>query len=302
MLPERRGSISARFRHIASDLVGVVHTDRMTKFYIGYLLFIIVLGAIGPEITPYPYDAYIYTSGGDLNSLAPPSVDHPLGTTDNGRDVLSRIMYGARPTAVTGLLGGIIIITIGSTIGISSGYYGGRLDSVLMRFTDFVYGVPLIPFAIVLLSFFEIGFFSSIVVIGLILWRSSARVLRSQVLQIKERPFITAEKATGASDLRIIVKHIIPNIVPMMGLLFSLAIGGAILVQAALAFIGVVDPFVPSWGVMLRNAYSSGYMGTALWWSLPPGILISLTVLSAFMVGRKVTGASDGNDAIAKAG
>lgn len=278
-----------------------VGRDRMAKIYLGYLLFVITLGAIGPEITPYGYEQYMYTDSGQLMRIAPPSLEHPLGTTENGFDVLSRVMYGARPTVLTGILGGTVIIAIGSTVGITAGYFGGRVDNVLMRVTDFVYGVPLIPFAIVLLATFGMGFFTSILVIGLILWRSSARVLRSQVLQIKERPYITAAKATGASHTHVIIKHIVPNIAPMAVLLFSLGLGYAIIVQASLAFIGVVNPFVPSWGVMLRNAYKSGVMELAWWWSIPPGVLISSTVLSAFMFGRKFV-KEESDEAMAGAG
>jgi peptide/nickel transport system permease protein len=184
-------------------------------------------------------------------------------------------------------------------VGITAGYVGGRVDDVLMRTTDVAYGVPLIPFAIVLVTLIGVGFIQSVVVIGLLLWRGSARVLRSQVLQIKERPFVLSAKAAGASRLRIVVKHILPNVATMAILFFTIGIGYSIILQAGLAFIGVSSPFVPSWGIMLRNAYNSGLMSTAWWWSLPPGLLIGLTVLSTFMFGRgyeRVAGQTDESD------
>jgi len=153
--------------------------------------------------------------------------------------------------------------------------------------TDLAYSVPLIPFAIVMLAFFGFGFYSSIVVIGLLLWRSYARVLRSQVLQIKEREYVETARALGASDTRIVIKHILPNIASMALLFFALGMGYAIIVQASLAFIGVSDPFVPSWGIMIRNAYNSGYYATRPLWALAPGLLISFTVLSVFLIGRE---------------
>jgi peptide/nickel transport system permease protein len=272
------------------------------KTYAGILLFIGFLGLVGPFITPYGYDERLYLETGEIMRTASPTLSHPLGTTDEGYDVLSRLIYGARPTVLTGFLGGTIIISIGSTIGIVSGYYGGRIDNILMRITDFIYGVPLIPFAIVLLGLFGLGFLSAVLVIGLILWRSSARVIRSQVLQIRERPYILSARATGASDFRIIIKHIIPNILPMMVLLFSLGVGYAILAQASLAFIGVVNPYVPSWGVMLRNAYESGFLALAPYWSIPPGMMISVTVLSTFMAGRKFLSSEQGTAAIKQGG
>lgn len=155
-----------------------------------------------------------------------------------------------------------------------------------MRFTDFVYGVPLIPFAITLAAIVGAGFWTMIFIIGFLLWRSTARVIRSQVLQIKQRPFIEAAEALGASRTRVIFRHIIPNIAPMIILYFALGIGFAILFQASLSFLGITNPFVPSWGVMIRNAHKTGVIGSAWWWSLTPGLLLSLTVLSAYLLGR----------------
>lgn len=269
-----------------SGALSLMLEDRSTAIYFLFLLFILSLGIFGPALAPYEYNEPIYTEDGDLLRTAPPSVDHPLGTTDTGLDVFSRILYGARPTVITGVLGGSLIIGIGLTIGVTAGYFGGWVDTLLMRLTDVVYGVPLIPFAIVLVALFGVGFLSSIVVIGLLLWRGNARVIRSQVLQIKERPFVLASQATGASTPRILLKHILPNVATMAVLFFSLGVGYTIILQASLAFIGVSNPFVPSWGIMVRNAYGSGLMAKAWWWSLTPGFLIAFTVLSTFMFGR----------------
>jgi peptide/nickel transport system permease protein len=280
----------------------VIWRDPTSRFAFLYLSALLVLAVVGQEITPYSYDRVFYASEGGILRSQPPSIAHPLGTTSSGRDVLSRLVYGVQPTVITGFVGGAIIIGIGMTVGVLAGYVGGWVESTLMRITDFAYSVPTIPFAIVLVSFLEVGFFASIIVIGLILWRGNARVLRSQVIQIKERPFILAAKATGSSRIRIIVKHILPNIAPMAALFFSLGVGYAILVNAGLAFIGVSSPFIPSWGVMIRNAYQSGTMVQAPWWSLPPGILISLTVMSAFMIGRQLEDSDDDERSVTGAG
>lgn len=267
--------------------LGLMLEDKTTTFFFLVLVGILVLGLVGPWIAPHEPDETLYDDEtGEIKDLQPPSAEHPLGTTWSGYDVYSRVLIGARPTVLTGLLGGAIIIAMGMSIGITAGYVGGRTENVLMRFTDFVYGVPLLPFAIVIVTLLGVGFFTSILVIGLVLWRSSARVLRSQVLQIKEYPFITAAKASGASTPRIVFRHILPNVMPMAILFFSLGVGYSILIQAGLSFLGVVDPFVPSWGVMVRNAFKSGYMSVAWWWSIIPGFLIGVTVLSTFMFGR----------------
>ena len=282
----------------------IMMRERSVRFWFSIILGILILGIIGPTIAPYQYNETQYSENGEIKFNEPPSLDHPLGTTDTGYDVLSRILYGARPTVITGLLGGGMIVLIGGVIGITAGYVGGRVENILMRFTDMAYGIPLLPFALVLVTFFGVGFISSIMVIGLIIWRGMARVLRSQVLQIKERPFILAAKATGASAPRIIGTHILPNVGTMAILFFALGVGYTILIQAGLAYLGVSDPSVPSWGIMVRNAQRAGRMSTSLWWSIPPGLLISLTVMSSFMFGRgyeNVAGQA-GDEALAEAG
>jgi peptide/nickel transport system permease protein len=263
--------------------------DRINKAAFVTASFILALGIFGPVLAPQDYSAINFTSDGSLLRLVPPLTDgHILGTTERGEDVFSRILYGARPTVVTGIMGGLLIIGIGSVIGVTAGYIGGRYEALLMRFTDFVYGVPLIPFAIVLIVFVGVNFWTTIFVIGAILWRGNARVLRAQVLQIKQRPYILAAKASGASTTWILRKHVLPNLMTMIVLFFALGVGGSILVEANLAFIGVSDPFVPSWGIMVRNAYTANRIADAWWWSLPPGLLISLTVLSTFILGRSM--------------
>jgi peptide/nickel transport system permease protein len=172
--------------------------------------------------------------------------------------------------------------------------------------TDMIYGIPLLPFALVLAALFGMGYLESIFVIGIILWRGSARVIRSQVLQIRERPFILSAKATGASNPYIIIRHILPNVAPMAVLFFALTTGATIILIAGLSFLGAANPYIPSWGVMVRNAFNSGTVGTKPWWALPPGLGISITVLSLYMFGRgyeKVASADEaGDQAIAQTG
>lgn len=282
----------------------LISQDKSTLFYAICLVFILFLGLFGPSIAPYHYGTTHYDDTGQIVRYAPPSAEHPLGTNNLGQDVLSRILYGAQPTVQTGLIGGTFIIAIGLAIGLSSGYMGGNVDMLLMRFTDMMYSVPALPFALVILGFLGVGFYKSLVVIGLILWRGNARVIRSQVLQIKQQPYILVLEANGASNSRIILKHILPNVAPMAILFFAIGIGVSILLQASLAFLGFSNPFLPSWGVMVRNAYNSGAMATAWWWSLTPGLLIALTVLSTFMFGRnyEVIIGTDNEEAIATAG
>jgi len=252
-----------------------------------WILLVLFLAVFGPYLIPYKYDETMYDDQGAIMIAEGPSLEHPLGTTSEGYDVMSRMIYGARPTAITGVLGGFLIVGIGLSVALTAGFVGGRVDDLLMRITDVFYAIPLIPFAIVVLAFLGGGFFVSILIIGFLLWRGNARVIRSQVLQIRERPYVLAAKATGASTPRIIAKHIFPNIAPMAALFFAFGIGIAIIAQAGLAFIGVANPFQPSWGVVVRNAYNSGYMADQLAWSLTPGFLIAFTVMSVYMIGRE---------------
>lgn len=286
-LPESSNDVTDHYvvRNIRGG-VSKIMAERVTRYAAFVLLGLLLLGLFGPAIAPHDYNDQHRTADGELDRLSPPSADHWLGTTERGEDVLSRVLYGAQPTIITGFVGGLLIIGIGLSVGITAGYVGGRTEEVIMRLVDFVYGVPLIPTALVLLAVLGTGFWSVILIISLILWRGSARVLRSQVLQIKERPYIQAAKATGASDTRIVFKHILPNIASMAILFFALGVGIAIVKQAGLAFLGVTDPFIPSWGIMIRNAYESGFVADAWWWTLPAGFLIGLTVLSTFLLGR----------------
>ncbi|MFB6354593.1 MAG: ABC transporter permease [Halobacteriales archaeon] len=261
-------------------------SDSLTAFFLVILAILVFLALFGPTLAPYQYDEVQRGENGQILLTEPPSSEHWLGTNSRGYDVLSRLLYGAQPTLFTGFLGGSVIVGIGLLVGVSAGYYGGRVDSILMRLTDFAYGIPLIPAAIVIVAYFGIGFWTSIAIIGMVLWRGNARVFRSQVLQIKEREHVKAAKMLGASDAYVIVRHILPNMGGMVVLFFALGTGLTILISASLAFLGFMNPFIPSWGVMLRTAYGSGYVASAWWWTLPSGGAISLTVLTVFMLGR----------------
>lgn len=311
-LPDQRAVSDSvarvRQNHVVRNVTGALRLmlrDRSVRIWFSILLGILFMGIVGPIIAPYEPTETVMSAEGTILINAEPSISHPLGTTDTGYDIFSRLLYGARPTIITGALGGGLIVLLGGSVGITAGYVGGRTENVLMRFTDMAYGVPLIPFALVAVTFFGVGFFTSILVIGLIIWRGMARVLRSQVLQIKERPFVLAAKATGASTPRIIFKHILPNVGTMTILFFALGVGYTILLQAGLAYLGVSDPTVPSWGIMVRNAQNAGMVTEAWWWSVPPGLLISLTVMSTFMFGRSyetVSGSTDSDSAMTQAG
>ncbi len=230
-----------------------------------------------------PYDPSERAIGGRLES---PSLAHPLGTTQLGRDVLSQLIAGTRVTLLVGTLAAFMAVFIGTNVGLVSAYYGGWVDDVLMRITDIVYAVPFLPFAIVLVAIVGSSIVNIIGAIVLILWRSTARVIRSQVLSHKQRPYVESAEAIGASDLRIMYKHILPNVLPLAFLYAAFAVGYAVIAEASLSFLGFGDPNMLSWGEMIFTVYTADAIRQAWWWVFPPGIAITLFVMSVFFIGR----------------
>jgi peptide/nickel transport system permease protein len=188
---------------------------------------------------------------------------------------------------IVGITCASFIAIIGTNVGLIAGYCGGRVDAVLMRITGLAFGIPFIPFAVVLVALLGPSLWNMILTISLLMWRTTARVIRSQVLSLRERAFVKAAKIAGASDLRIIYVHIFPNVLPMTLLYVAFDIAWAVLAEASISFLGFGDPNQVSWGQMLYLAYVSGSIRQAWWWTIPPGLGLSLFVISVFLVGRQ---------------
>jgi len=204
-----------------------------------------------------------------------------------GRDIFSQLIYGARPALIVGFTAAFFVMVIGTLVGLFAGYYRGRLGNILMRLTDVAFGIPFIPFVIVLVAFLGPSIWNIVLSMALLLWRDTARVIRSQVLTVRKRSFVEAARVSGASDLRIILVHITPNILPLSFLYGSLAMGWAILTEAAVSFLGFGDPKAISWGYMLHDAYVSQALSRGSFgWIIPPGICIMLMVMAGFYIGR----------------
>jgi len=227
-----------------------------------------------------------FDQDGNLKRLEPPSREHLFGTTRMGRDVFSQMIIGSRIALIVGVLSALCVVFIGTNIGLISGYFGGKIDNFIMRIVDIIYGIPFLPFALILVAILGPGIKNIILAIVLITWRNTARVIRSQVLTIKSKTFIEASRISGASDFRIIYKHIAPNVIPLSMVYVSLSMGSAIMTEASLSFLGYGDPTLPSWGKVLYSCYSSQAMFIAWWWMIPPGIAIILLVLSGFLMSR----------------
>jgi peptide/nickel transport system permease protein len=257
----------------------------MGLFGVLLILFFTFLAFLAPLLTPYdPHDTQ-YVKG-QVARLQPPSKTFWFGTTHFGRDVLSQTIIGSRVALIVGFTAAFFLTFIGTNIGLISGYYGGKLDSFLMRLTDISFGIPFIPFAMVLIAILGPSIWNVILTISILMWRTTARVIRSQVLSLKERPFITAARVSGASNFRIMYVYLLPNVLPMSFLYISLGIAWATMTEASLSFLGFGDPRMISWGQMLYYAFITGSTRQAWWNVLPPGICITLFVISAYMVGQ----------------
>lgn len=264
----------------------IIVSNRFGIFGAVIILFFCLVGLLAPILAPHqPWDTLRDVSG-KLAILKPPSLQFLLGTTAMGRDILSQMLYATRTTVLIGLVSGLISILIGANMGLLSGYYGGKLDEILMRFTDIIYGMPFLPFLIVLIALFGRNFWFVIIAICCIVWRTSARVIRAQTLAINQRQFILAAKARGCSNFRIIYGHIMPNIMPLLLLYTAFNIAWSVLAEAGASFLGFGDPNNLSWGGMLYNLWISGKIRMAWWWFAPPAISIVLLVSALVFVSR----------------
>ena len=204
-----------------------------------------------------------------------------------GRDIFSQLIFGTRPALLVGFSASFFVVVAGTLVGLIAGYYKGLLADILMRLTDIAFGIPFIPFVMVLVSFLGPNIWNIVFSMAILIWRDTARVIRSQVLSIRERTFVEAARVSGASNLRIIFIHILPNILPLSFLYGSLAMGWAILYEATISFLGFGDPQIITWGYILQDAFASqALLRGAFHWIIPPGVCIMLLVMAGFFIGR----------------
>lgn len=224
--------------------------------------------------------------------LQPPGMVHLLGTDDLGRDVLTRILYGARISLLVGFVAVGIATLIGILLGALAGYYGGWIDSVIMRFVDVMLCFPSFFLILAVIAFLEPSIWNIMIIIGLTGWMGVARLVRAEFLSLRERDFVQAARALGASDGRVIFRHILPNALSPVLVSATLGVAGAILTESALSFLGIgVQPPTPSWGNMLIAGKQT--LGTAWWLSAFPGLAILLTVLGYNLLGEGIRDALD---------
>ena len=251
----------------------------------GMVLLMVLLAVFAPWLAPYNPAERPRVSIDTI--YAPPSGEHPWGTDDAGRDVLSNFMFGARVSLIVGFFASLISVFIGGVIGLTAGYVGGRTENLLMRFTDIMLVIPDLPLAVVLVALTKPGLINIILVIGILGWTGTARLVRSQTLSVKERKFVQRARAVGAGSAYIIRWHVLPLVLPLMVANSVLVISLAILNESTLSFLGLSDPTTLSWGQMLNFAFTRGAMSAGAWWALVvPGFGIVWLVLGCTLLGH----------------
>jgi peptide/nickel transport system permease protein len=256
---------------------------------VGTLIYLalILVAIFADRIATHDPSEILYSGRYRIARNLPMSWDHLLGTTHGGRDIFSQLVYGTRSAVVIGLTAAFCVAAIGTLLGLVSGFFRGWVDTVVMRLADVVLGLPFLPFVIVLAALTRPG--TAIIVFGVavLLWPNTARVIRSQVLTVRERAFVEAARVTGCSTWRILFVHVAPSILPLSFLYGSIAVGWAILTEASASFLGFGDPTVISWGGMLQDAYANQALGRGAYnWFVPPGLCIVLVVLAGFFISR----------------
>jgi oligopeptide/dipeptide ABC transporter ATP-binding protein len=249
------------------------------------LVTIVAVAVFAPLLAPYDPSSSAGVTSRDIYQR--PSAEHWLGTDDAGKDVFSLFIYGARVSLIVGFFAAFISIVIGGVIGIVAGFYGGRLENILMRFTDMMLVIPDLPLIVVIVALTRPSLLNIILVIGLLGWTTTARIVRSQTLAVKSRKFVLRARAIGAGNGHIIVNHILPLVLPLLVVNAILVISLAILNESALSFLGLGDPTATSWGQMLNFAFGRGAMSAGAWWALVvPGFGIVWVVLGLTLLGH----------------
>ncbi|HEY2313618.1 MAG TPA: ABC transporter permease [Streptosporangiaceae bacterium] len=270
--PRRRGFFLSVLRERKAAVIGLA-----------IIALFILLAIVAPYISPYSASAQ--TCG----VYAPPSVHHWLGCDDGGIDMLSELMQGGRISLVIGFAATLVAMVIGGGVGILSGYFGRWVDASLMRVTDYLLVIPDLVFAMVIADLWGASLLHVILVIGILEWTTTARVIRAQVMSLKERVYIKRAKAIGSGDARIIWKHIMPQVGPLLIANTVLTVAIAIYLETALAFLGLEDPTVTTWGTILEHAFDRTAVSSGAWWAIvPDGFAIAAVIVGCFLFGQAV--------------
>ncbi|WP_250297439.1 ABC transporter permease [Streptomyces sp. A 4/2] len=274
----RRHSVARFWQQYRTHRAGVVGLVGLVLIALIALTAPLLVGSDVQSVTKAPGTA-----------LEAPSGEFPLGTDQFGRSLLGLLVWGARISLTVGLLAAALSVAIGTLVGIIAGHFGGWFATVLMRITDWFLVMPTLVLAIVLATVLDHSVWTVILAIGVTSWPTTARLVRAQTIAVESRPYIERARALGGGHGHVMSRHVLPNVVPLVLAQTTLGISGAILTEATLAFLGLGDPTVISWGGMLQDAREAGAVSSGHWWYLaPPGIAIALVALSFTLCGRAV--------------
>lgn len=306
----KRARLSVYFnKRLAQYYWERLQKNKLSLAGMGFIIFLMLLGIFGPFFTQDPTysdfnlanipplgfsrqeSVYDIKTNEFITTVVEGRPDHPLGTDSKGRDMLAMLISGARISLLVGLIATGIAVFIGVVIGVLSAYLGGWVDNVLMRFTDIMMTFPFFLLLVLIVFLFGPSLAIIVLVIGLTGWTGAARLIRSEALSLRTRDFITASRALGASDGRIMFNHLIPNVASLIIVMSTLSIPGVIMSEAALSFIGLGDPMRTSWGTILNAGQHT--LDTAWWVAVEPGIMLFLTVLSFNFFGDGLRDAFD---------
>ena len=268
----RRGIVWETIKRRPSALVGAL------------ILLAVIMGALlAPVLAPYDLHEQVGPVFGH------PSWSHPLGLDDGGIDMATLLMWGARISLVVGFAATFVSMVIGGTVGLAAGYFGGKTDTVLMRITDYFLVIPDVPLMIIVAAIWGPSLFHIVIVIGILLWTSTARVIRAQVKSVRERVYVKRARSLGASHTRVVFRHVLPQVAPLLIANTVLTIAVAIFDETALAFLGLGDPSRISLGKMIENAFQRAAISTGAWWAIvPPGVLVAVIILGCSLLGGAI--------------
>ncbi|MGW6459599.1 ABC transporter permease [Streptomyces sp. NPDC055078] len=275
-----------RRRHSVARFWRAYRTHRAGLAGLGALIVIAVVALAAPLLVGGEVQSVTEAPGGPLES---PSGEFPLGTDQFGRSLLGLLVWGARISLTVGLLAAALSVAIGTLVGVVAGHYGGWFSTVLMRITDWFLVMPALVLAIVLATVMSRNIWTVVIAIGVTSWPTTARLVRAQTIAVESRPYIERAKALGGGHGHIMNRHVLPNVMPLVLAQTTLGISAAILTEATLAFLGLGDPTVVSWGGMLQDAREAGAVSAGHWWYLaPPGVAIALVALAFTLCGRAI--------------
>lgn len=273
----------ATVRSRAGLLRQVLRERKAAVVGLGIIVFFVVLAVVSPLLAPYS------TTVQTCSVFAHPSARHWFGCDDGGIDLLSEVMYGGRVSLIIGFAATLVAMIIGGGVGITSGYFGGWIDILLMRITDYLLVIPDLAFAMVIAEVWSPSVLHVIFVIAILEWAATARVIRAQVKSLKERVYVKRARSIGASRTRIIFRHILPQVGPLLIANTVLTIAVAIYLETALAFLGLEDPSTTTWGTVLEHAFERAAVSTGAWWAIvPDGVAITLLIMGCFLLGQAI--------------